>query len=260
MKTELEILQSIVREAETLPGHVGFYYKNLVTGFSFGLREEEAYLAASVIKFPLYLHILAEAEKGNLSLGEKLQICEADKMPGCGAISLLTGEQELDIASLCQLMIRISDNTATNVLIRRCGMDAVNAGFREMGLEKTVLRRYLFDSEASARGLENTISPREMGDLLEQLYRRNYVNPVVSEAAMDTLLGQQVCHKLEGKLCGAVDVAHKTGEDENLSNDVGIVFAGEPFILCFAGHDTEVYPWEDLIRRATYDLCRFAGG
>lgn len=256
MKTELEILQSIAREADNLPGHVGFYYKNLVTGLTFGLREEEAYLAASVIKFPLYLHILAEAEKGNLSLNEKLHISEADKMPGCGALKLMTGELDVDIAALCRLMITISDNTATNVLIRRCGMDAVNEGFRKMGLEKTVLRRYLFDSEASARGLENTISPKKMGSLLETLYFKNYVNQTVSEAALDTLLGQQVCHKLEGKLCGSVDVAHKTGEDENLSNDVGIVFAKEPFILCFAGHDTDVYPWEDLIRRAAYDLCR----
>ena len=256
MAAELEILQSIAREMEDLPGHVGLYYKNLATGFSFGVREEEAFLAASVIKFPLYLHILAEVEKGNLSFTEKLHISEEDKMPGCGAVSLLTGAQEIDIAALCRLMICISDNTATNVLIRRCGIDAVNRGFREMGLQKTVLRRYLFDSEAAHRGLENTISPKEMGDLLERLYFKCYVNPEVSQSALDTLLSQQVCHKLEGKLCGAVDVAHKTGEDENLSNDVGLVFAEEPFILCFAGHDTKVYPWEDLIRRAAYDLCR----
>ena len=256
MEKELEILQRIAREADAMPGHVGFYYKNLVTGFTFGLRGEEAFLAASVIKFPLYLHILAEAEKGNLSLDEKLHISEADKMPGCGALKLLSGNLDVDIASLCRLMITISDNTATNVLIRRCGMDAVNAGFRNMGLEKTVLRRYLFDSEASARGLENTICPQEMGMLLERLYRKDYVNQEISEAALDTLLSQQICHKLEGKLCGAVDVAHKTGEDENLSNDVGIVFAREPFILCFAGHDTDVYPWEDLIRRAAYDLVQ----
>lgn len=256
MRTELEILENIAHEMEAMPGHVGFYYKNLATGFSFGVREEEAYLAASVIKFPIYLHILGEAEKGNLSLSEKLRISEKDKLPGCGALKMMTGELDVDIAALCRLMITISDNTATNVLIRRCGMDALNEGFRKMGLKQTVLRRYLFDSEASARGLENTISPREMGMLLERLYMKDYVNQEASEAAMDTLLGQQVCHKLEGKLCGSVDVAHKTGEDENLSNDVGIVFAKEPFILCFAGHDTDIYPWEDLIRRAAYGLCR----
>lgn len=256
MQTELEILENIAHDMEAMPGHVGFYYKNLATGFSFGVREEDAYLAASVIKFPIYLHILGEAEKGNLSLSEKLRISEKDKLPGCGALKMMTGELDVDIAALCRLMITISDNTATNVLIRRCGMDALNEGFRKMGLKQTVLRRYLFDSEASARGLENTISPREMGMLLERLYVKDYVNQETSEAAMDTLLGQQVCHKLEGKLCGSVDVAHKTGEDENLSNDVGIVFAKEPFILCFAGHDTDIYPWEDLIRRAAYGLCR----
>ena len=205
MKTELEILQNIAREMENLPGHVGFYYKNLTTGVTFGVRAEEAYLAASVIKFPLYLHILAEAEKGNLSLAEKLHISETDKMPGCGALKLLTGEVDVDIAALCRLMITISDNTATNVLIRRCGMDAVNAGFREMGLEKTVLRRYLFDAEASARGLENTICPREMGNLLEQLYLKSYVNQETSEAAMETLLGQQVCHGTGAYYMGGTD-------------------------------------------------------
>ena len=256
MQTELEILENIAHDMEAMPGHVGFYYKNLATGFSFGVREEDAYLAASVIKFPIYLHILGEAEKGNLSLSEKLRISEKDKLPGCGALKMMTGELDVDIAALCRLMITISDNTATNVLIRRCGISEINRGFREMGLEKTLLRRYLFDSEASARGLENTICPREMGALLERLYRKEFISPTVSETALNTLLHQQVCHKLEGKLCGSVDVAHKTGEDENLSNDVGIVFAEEPFILCFAGHDTDVYPWEDLIRRAAYDLCR----
>lgn len=254
MVREQIALEAIVREMESLPGHVGFYYKNLTTGYSFGVREDEAFLAASVIKFPLYLHILAEAERGNLSLAEKLHISDSDKMPGCGALSLLTGEADVDIAALCRLMICISDNTATNVLIRRCGIDGVNAGFREMRLAQTCLRRLLFDSEASARGLENTISPREMGTLLEQLYRRNYVNTEFSDAAMDTLLSQQITHKLDGRLCGLVPIAHKTGEDENLSNDVGLVFAPQPFVLCFAGHDTDVYPWEDLIRRSAWDL------
>jgi beta-lactamase class A len=134
-------------------------------------------------------------------------------------------------------------------------MENVNAAFRRMGLEKTVVRRLLFDSEASARGLENTICPREMGMLLEQLYRGEFVTQEVSRYALDILLDQQIGHKLEGKLTG-VQVAHKTGEDDGLSNDVGIVFAKEPFVICFAGHDTDVYRWEDLIRRSAYDLVQ----
>ena len=53
MKNELSVLEAIRCEVESLPGHLGFYYKNLVTGVEFGIREEEIYGAASVIKFPL---------------------------------------------------------------------------------------------------------------------------------------------------------------------------------------------------------------
>lgn len=253
MTREEQVLGSIAAEMAAIPGHLGVYYKNLVTGFTWGIREEEAYQAASVIKLPLFLHILSQSAAGNLSLEERLTVTDRDKMPSCGALNLFAGEITVDIHTLCRLMIDLSDNTATNVLINRCTIPGANVGFREMGLEKTVLRRLLFDRAAAAQGLENTICPREMGMLLERLYRETFVSPSVSREAMDILLKQKINHKLGGKLYG-VPIAHKTGEDYRLSNDVGIVFAPEPFVLCFAGHDTDVYPWEDLMRRAAFDL------
>ena len=249
-----QVLETIRAEMEALPGHLGFYYKNMVTGLEYGVRADEAFLAASVIKLPLYLHILQRAADGEIDLAEKLTVEDREKMPSCGALTLFTGAVEADIATLCRLMIDISDNTATNKLIRYCTVDGANAGFAAMGLKKTVLRRLLFDAEASKRGLENTVCPVEIGALLERLFRGEFVNAEVSRAAVDTLLKQQVDHKLNGKLCDRVDIAHKTGEDTNLSNDVGIVYAPQPFAVCFMGHDTDVYRWEDLIRRAAFDL------
>jgi len=123
-------------------------------------------------------------------------------------------------------------------------------------LERTVLRRKLYDEVSSAAGIQNTICPREIGMLLEQLYREEFVSPEVSWQALELLLLQQIEHKLNGKLCGRVKIAHKTGEDDNLSNDVGIVYAPQPFVICFAGYDTDVYRWEDLMRRSTYDLVK----
>lgn len=254
MTNEQKALESIAREMETLPGHLGFYYKNLETGYEYSVRAEEAYLAASVIKLPLFLYVLEQSAVGKIDMRERLTVEAWEKMPSCGALTLFTGDVEADIRSLCRLMIALSDNTATNKLIRYCTIPGANAGFRGMGLEKTVLRRLLFDAEASARGLENTICPKEMGMLLEALYRNQFVSPEVSREAMDTLLLQQVDHKLDGKLCGEVPIAHKTGEDDRLSNDVGVVFAPQPFVICFAGHDTDVYRWEDLMRRGTFDL------
>ncbi len=251
---ERHALENIKRELKTLPGHLGFYYKNLVTGFEYGVGEEETYLAASVIKLPLFLHVLNLQSKGKLSLKDKIVTEPADKVPSCGALNLFTGAVETDIATLCRLMICLSDNTATNRLIRHCTLEGVDSGFTSMGLSKTKIRRYLFDSKASAAGIQNTICPKELGVLLESLYRGEFISPEASKYAVNVLLEQQINHKLGGKLGEAVAIAHKTGEDDDLSNDVGIVFGTEPFVICFAGHDTDVYPWEDLIRRGTYEL------
>ena len=254
MTKEYSVLQAIEREMASLPGHVGFYYKNMITGLEYGVRSEETYLAASVIKFPLLLHVLDRAARGEISLADRLTVENHEKVPSCGGLNQFTDAVEADIRTLCRLMIVLSDNTATNKLIQFCGMEQCNAAFRGMGLSKTVLNRLLFDYEAAKQGFQNYICPREIGMLLERLYRREFVSPEISQYAIDILLDQQVDHKLNGKLCGEVPIAHKTGEDDRLSNDVGIVFAKEPFVICFAGHDTDVYRWEDLMRRGTFDL------
>ncbi|MBQ2956561.1 MAG: serine hydrolase [Clostridia bacterium] len=253
---EMRVLESIREEMSSIPGHLGFYYKNLATGYEFGVREDEAFSAASVIKLPLFMHVLRESAAGRMSMDEKLVVTEEDKVPICGALTLFTGPVEADVRTLCRLMISISDNTATNKLIRHSTIPGAMQGFREMGLERTELQRCLFDSTASKAGLRNVICPKEMGMLLEKLYRGEFVSPEVSKEAMDVLLLQQVDHKLNGKICGEVAIAHKTGEDDELSNDVGVVLAEEPFVVCFVGHDTDVYRWEDLMRRGTYELLK----
>lgn len=252
----LAILEIIRNEMDSIPGHTGFYYLNLVNGDEFGVREDEVFGAASVIKLPLYMHIMAECAAGRMSLDDKLTITEADKVPICGALTLFTGDVEADVRTLCKLMISISDNTATNKLIDYSTIPGAQAGFHSMGLEKTQLPRKLFDRTASRAGLRNTICPREIGHLLAMLYRNEFVSEAVCKEIIDTLLLQQVDHKLNGKICGEVPIAHKTGEDDELSNDVGIVYAKEPFVICFAGYDTDVYRWEDLMRQATYELYK----
>jgi beta-lactamase class A len=250
---ELSVLNSIKKEMDTLPGHLGLYYKNLVTGEEFSLGADETYFAASVIKLPLFLHVLRECEAGRISLDDILVTEESDKVPSCGALNMFTGAVTCDVRTLCRLMICISDNTATNRLIRHCGFEEIERGFVAMGLEKTKIRRYLFDAESAAKGIRNTISPKELGLLFERLYCGEFVSREVSDYALDVLLDQQIGHKLCGKL-EDVAVAHKTGEDSGLSNDLGIVYADKPFVICFTGHQTDVYPWEDLMRRAAYDL------
>lgn len=250
---EFKSLKNIEKELESLDGHLGFYYKNLKSGFEYGVNQDDTFLAASVIKLPLFLNVLFECEKGRISLDEKIKVENWEKVPSCGAINLFTDFVEADVLTLCKLMICLSDNTATNSLIRRITFEGVEKGFLEMGLSKTKIRRLLFDCEASSRGIENTICLWEMGNLLEKIYKGEFISSEKSKMVMDILLKQQINHKMGGKLKG-VKIAHKTGEDSMLSNDVGIVFGKCDFILCFAGHDTNVYLWEDLMRRGTFEI------
>lgn len=245
---------SILERMKQQSGHTGFYYKNLVTGEELGYQEDEIYLAASVIKLPIFMCIYKWASEGKCDLNEKIHVAQEDKMPICGALTLFTGELDVDIQTLCKLMISISDNSATNLLIKRFGIPAYEEEFKNIGLVNTRLNRILFDADATAAGLVNHMVPKEMGMLLEQVYRRTFVNEQVSKDIEDVLMLQQINHKICGIICEEVPVAHKTGEDDNLTNDVGLIYAKQPFVACFAGHDTNVPDFENLIRHVSAEL------
>ena len=246
--------ENITERLSKQKGHIGFYYRNLVTGEEISYHSDEEFRAASVIKLPVYMCIEKWSKEGRASLSETVKVREEDKVPVCGALTLFDGEPEVSIATLCRLMISISDNTATNLLIRRFGIDAFREEFQRLGLKGTKLSRLLFDAKASAAGIENTIVPSEIGMLLGQVAEGSFVDEEVSERIRDTLLLQQINHKICGIIGDGAQVAHKTGEDENLSNDVGIVYAKQPFVICFAGYDTDVAQFEDAIRHISYDI------
>ena len=248
--------KEIILNLEQLPGRVGFFYKNLHTGERFGLNQEEEFLAASVIKLPVYAVIMKLAAEGKVDLAEKLLCREEDKLPPCGALYFFTGEVSVDIRTLCGLMISLSDNASTNLLLRRFGLDFLNEQFKQIGLEKTHLERLLFDGEAASRGKENKIVPEEMGALLEQIAQRRFVSEAVSAEMEKLLLEQQINHKIPGYLPEGTPVAHKTGEDDGITNDVVIVFANVPFVLCFAYNGPDVPQAERSLRQLALDLYK----
>ena len=241
---------------DALPGRIGFYYEDLSSGETFALREDELFESASVIKLPMFAAIQKWHAEEKISLQEKLVFREEDKYPSCGALQFFPSPMEVDIETLCKLMITISDNTATNLLIRRFGMEAFNEEFRRMGLRKSRIERLLFDSKASSRGLENRVTPKDMGLLLEQIYRRAFVNDSVSAYMEDILLRQQIKHKIRGYLPKSIPCAHKTGEDNGITNDVGIVYADPPFIVCWLTNQTDVPEAEKAIREITLELTQ----
>lgn len=243
-----------IKLLKDLPGKIGFYYKNLNTGESCGLNDRESFLAASVIKIPILIEVFNQVEKRLLSLDETITLRPKDKVPPCGVLTYLHNGLEATIKDLCILMTIISDNTATNMLINRIGLENVNRLLDELGMPITRLNRLLFDTKAKAAGRENFFSPREIGLLLEKMYKGELVSPKASQQMLDILREQQMNQKIPYLLPANIPIAHKTGEDDGITHDVGIVFAKNPFVICFAANGTDVRKAEKALREIAL-LC-----
>ncbi len=244
----------ILNKLNNVNGKIGFYYKNLITNEEISFNENEKFLAASVIKLPILAVVFREAAKGNIDLSDMITVKNSDKVPGCGALNHFTFEPTVDIRTLCKLMIVISDNTATNVLINHLTIEKLTKEFNEIGLKETKISRLLFDSKAAKQGKQNVFAPKEIGKLLEQIYNKTFVNESISAEMEEILLEQQVNHKIPGRLPD-LRIAHKTGEDDGITHDVGIVYNKEPFIVVFASNETNVAEFEQVIRDISYELA-----
>ena len=248
-----EKLSSFLPALRVLPGEIGVYAEDLATGECFSFQPDLPLIAASVIKIPILAEAFRQQRDGLLSMDEIFSIRPEQKMPSCGALAYLHDGLQVTLRDLCVLMIILSDNSATNILIDRLGIENVNATLRALGLQQTTLRRRLFDREASARGLQNHITAGEIGLLLKKMYLGQCVSPA-ADAEMLSIMKDQ---RLNGKMpffLGDYDIAHKTGEDDGITHDVGVVYADHPLLLCFASEHTNVPEFERLMQ----DMARAA--
>ncbi len=243
--------EKIVPALERLSGDTGVYLCNLVTGDMRAYAADKPVVAASVIKIPVMIEVFRQARDGLLDLNEIHRLSDDERLPSCGTLKAMHTGIEMTLLDLTRLMVIVSDNAATNILIRRVGMENVNRAIRELGCEKTCLRRLLFDGEAAARGIENSITAGEMGLLLEKLYQGEVVSAEASAQMLDILKDQRLNGKLPFFLHTMdVPVAHKTGEDDGITHDVGIIYAKEPMVCCFVGEHVDVPGYERLIQDA----------
>ena len=245
---------SIEKRLKELKGHVGIYYKNLVTGDTFDYQGQDEFEAASLPKLALLLEVLKLAHEGCFSLTDKIEVLESQKVGGCGALKSFPGDVYVEIETLCRLMITISDNTATNALLRLVGFERLRTDMQAMGLESTRFERLYFDDEAEARGLSNYVCPEEIGMLLTQIYNREFCCEEVSAHAEEILLLQQIRHKIPGYIGRSKKIANKTGEDNGVTHDGAIVFSKKPFVLVICSERTDVPQTERFIREVALEL------
>lgn len=256
--------QRIRRIAARLDGTMGVYVHHLSGRETVELNADRPFQMASVFKVPILAELMSQVASGARALDDRVTLTDGMKSPGSGVLKELSEGTALSIRDLATLMIIISDNTATDILLGLVGKDAVNARVRACGLERTTIamscRELLYDlvglagapDTAETRRLAtdrlrrreldwgcrvyrdegaNMTTPREMGALLECTARAASAGEgsgsIPAEARrlmLDILRRQQVRDRLPLLLPPAVEIAHKTGSVTRVSNDAGILY------------------------------------
>ncbi len=215
-----------------LDGVLGVAILDLTTGQKYFLHADEVLPTASSIKIAILAELYHQAQQGKIKLGDLYTLQSADLVSGSGIAGALTpGVTRLTLRDVAALMISVSDNSATNVIIDRIGMENVNALLDSLGLTHTRLRRKMMDVKAAAEGRENIATPREMVTLLEALYRGKLLNKQLTDDFF-TLLSVHKESYIPRELPEDLRIANKPGELEGVRNDSGIIFTGtRPFVI-----------------------------
>jgi len=216
----------------SLDGVLGVAILDLSTGQKYLLRADEVLPTASSIKIAILAEFYHQAQQGKLKFTDPYTLQRTDLVGGSGIAGALTpGVTRLTLRDVAALMISVSDNSATNVIIDRVGMENVNALLDSLGLTHTRLRRKMMDVKAAAEGRENIATPREMMTLLEDLYRGKVLNKQLTDDFFELLSVHKESY-IPRELPEDLRIANKPGELEGVRNDSGIVFTGNrPFVI-----------------------------
>ncbi len=207
------------------------------------IEPEESFHAASTMKIPVMIELFRQERAGLLQLDELLPITNQFSSIIDGSPYTLSPEDDSDaeiyqaagqsrtLRELCERMITISSNLATNLLIVRLGVDNIQNTVDQLGAGGMQVRRCLEDGKAYREGVSNTTTAEALLQLLERIGHLRAVDEPASREMIEILKRQQFDEAIPAGLPAGVAVAHKTGQITSIHHDAGIVFARRPYVL-----------------------------
>ncbi|MFH2109681.1 MAG: serine hydrolase [Candidatus Bathyarchaeota archaeon] len=218
--------------AEEYPAVMGLHSVSLTDpDDELSLNADEVFPTASIIKVPVLLEFYRQAEEGALDPGEVRALKEEDKVGGSGVLQHLTvGSTVLTLEDYARLMINLSDNTATNVVIDQVGLDNVNGLLQGLGLDATRLARKMQVKGLDPDRVENLSTPRELTGLMEAIHRGEGLSPGVCEKTL-VILSLHKPGVIRDAVQNGVDVADKSGWMGGVECDTGIVYTSKPYAV-----------------------------
>jgi beta-lactamase class A len=221
-------------------GSVYVYAKNLKTGKEFSLNGDSRVKTASTIKLPILCALESLIAQGKVRWDERLVLKPEDKVTGSGVLASLADGTDLTVRNVATLMIIVSDNTATNLIIDRITADAVNDYLDSIGIHQTRSNRKVRGDgnqlkaptgwskagklEENAKFGLGVTTPHEMVQILEMLEQGKIVSPAASKDILDIMKMQQERFGISRRTPEELVVASKHGSLDALRSDVGIVY------------------------------------
>jgi beta-lactamase class A len=256
MPAPLAHLSAYIRAmARHAPGQVALDVIDLASGYSTGYDASASMPAASTIKIPVMVEVFSQLQEDRFDLNRHVTLQQSDKDWGSGELCDAPVGGSYTVSTLLSKMIDISDNTATNMLIRLVGRRNINSDMYRLGLQHTVLAN---DIRTEGYGIRYDLrsSPRDLARLLSQMAHQRLIDEWSSAQMIAILSGQEHNTLIPEPLPPDIAIAHKTGTLHDTLNDVGIVYAeNAPYVLAVMTTDL---PSLSAGRRFIRDVSKLA--
>jgi beta-lactamase class A len=215
-------------------GKVSLFAKNLDTGETYALNADERVRTASTIKIAVMIEAFARVTEGKIKWTDEVVLTKEKKVPGSGILAELSDGLHLTLRDAVNLMMILSDNTATNLVLDVLTTDAVNARMESLGFKNIKIMRKVGSSGESTAGKDpenkkyglGMATPREMVLVMEKLERGEIISPAVSKEMIELMKREQGRNAI-GRSLWNVPMASKYGALDRLRSAVGILYTSK---------------------------------
>jgi len=255
---EKKVQERLEEIAAGVEGVMGIVVEDLTGEHRFAVNDDRQFAQASAIKIPILMEVLKQAHDGKLKLTDKHWIEKKYQVAGSGILGELGSRTtQMSVEDLCVLMIVLSDNTATNMLIDLVGVDNVTETMASLGCQKTRLQRRMMDTAASARGEENVSTPAEAARILRLLHEGKFIDREVSDHAL-AILRKDKPGDVKSALPKDIRVAFKQGAIPGVATEWAIVeLERRPYIVVVIGAYGKGEEFKPAIRHVSRTAYEF---
>ena len=238
-----QLAADILARIQKSGADVGVAFRTLDGKMEWFSRADEVFHAASTMKISVMIELFHQVRESKLKLDDALLVKNEFHSLADGSIFTLdpADDSEADLykavgqtctlSQLCELMITVSSNLATNLLVEKLGVENIRATVHTLRADGMNVLRGVEDNKAYEKGMNNTTTARGLLILLEAIANGQAVDPDSSRQMVEILTRQKFNEGIPAGLPSGTRVAHKTGELTKIHHDAAIVFAPRPFVL-----------------------------